>query len=299
MGGTSSEREVSLKSGENIYNALKVKNYNVSRYDFTGNLKELLSLKFDIAFNIIHGGEGEDGKLSGIFEMLHKKYIGSSKTVQAITLEKHFCQPLIASFGLNIPHYITIYKNEKYEKKLKSFMLDFKKIVIKPSSEGSSVGIMITENYDEAIKHIRNEHKKHNVILCEEYIKGIELTVGMINRGKDMQIFTPLEIHAKREFYNYEAKYTPGGTDFIIPPRIPDKFIELVKKEGNIIFKMFGIRDFARADCILFHEKLYWHDVNTVPGMTLLSDLPQMAKYHGIEFDDLVEQILLGALANE
>ena len=296
MGGTSSERDVSLRSGENVYGALKRKGHNIIKYDFKGDIRELFSLNYDIAFNIIHGGEGEDGKLSGFFEMAHKMFIGSDENTQAITLEKHFCQPLIKSFGLNIPQYITIFKGDDYKEKLKEFIKNTGKVILKPSSEGSSVGLLITDNYEKALEHVKKNLMDYNVLICEEYIKGVELTVGMIGRGNNIKIFTPLEIRAKKKFYNYEAKYTPGATDFIIPPEINPKFIERAKSEANIIFKNFNIKDFARADCILYNNKLFWHDVNTVPGMTNLSDLPQMAAYEGIDFDDLVERIVLGAM---
>lgn len=298
MGGTSSEREVSLKSGNNIYSALKRKGYNVMKHDFKGHMPELFALNYDIAFNIIHGGEGEDGKLNGFFQLMHKTYVGSDQFVQSVTMAKHFCQPLLKSLNLNIPQYIIVHENNNYKETLKDFMNRFGKIIIKPTTEGSSVGILITGKFEEAMEYMEKEMNIYTTFICEEYIKGTELTVGMINRGDKIKVFTPLEIQAKREFYNYEAKYTKGATEFIIPPRISPNMIEKVKSQGMIIFKELGIKDFARADCILFNGKLFWHDVNTVPGMTELSDLPQMAKYDGIDFDDLVEKILLGALEN-
>ncbi len=296
MGGTSREKDVSLRSGENIYQALKKKGFEAERFVFDGtNTARFLERDFDIAFSLIHGGEGEDGRLAAFFEMNGIRYVGSSPEAQSVTMAKHLCQPVIGEFGMRIPEHETFFTNSEAKERLPQFFSRFRKAVVKPSREGSSVGIRICSDEHKAVETVSELLNEYTPVVVERFVEGTEITCGIIEMNGSVKVFTLMEIRAKNEFYDYHAKYTSGMTDFVVPASIEGKSAKEIKAQAETLFRKFGLRDFARLDCILGKEGIYWHDINTVPGMTELSDLPQVAAYDGMRFPDLAEAILLNA----
>ena len=297
MGGTSPERKVSLKSGENIYNSLKRSGYNVQKFIFDGNnINELISSNPAMVFNIIHGGEGENGRMAAFLDLYKIPYIGSKTEAQVITMAKHICQPLLKHYNFTVPEFVVITKRKEINNKLNRLFKDHKKVVVKASEQGSSIGVVMCDNIEKANKNSNKIFKNYGIVIVEEYIKGQEITCGIIEENKRTISFSLMEIRAKKKFYNYEAKYVKGATEFIVPAKVNNKTTKKIKSEAEAIFSLLDLKDFARIDCILKNGTVYWHDVNTIPGMTDLSDLPQVAVYDGVSYDELVEMILKNAV---
>ena len=296
MGGASSEREVSLRSGSNIVSSLRRGGYLVNEFILKkDNWDELADLRPRIVFNIVHGTGGEDGTLTGFLDAHEIPYVGTGPGAQAITIAKHVVQPLLESRGFGIPRYRSFDAAGDFERQAAGLFTDFGSMIIKASKQGSSVGISICHDLDSVLVNGKNLIRDFGTVIVEKYIKGIEVTCGLVENATGCRSFTLMEIRANREFYHYEAKYTQGGTDFIVPAELSASSAPRIRKEAVRIFELFELRDFARVDCILNGEEILWHDINTIPGMTDLSDLPQVAEYDGVQYDELVKGILENA----
>ena len=296
MGGASLEREVSLRSASNIISSLRRSGYLVNEFILQkDNWSALADLAPRIVFNIVHGTGGEDGTLTAFLDSHGIPYVGTGPDAQAVTMAKHLVQPLLESRGFSIPPHRSFITAGDFERKAGDLFKDFGALVIKASSQGSSVGISICHDLDSVLSNGKKLIKDFGTVIVEKYIKGIEVTCGLVENAGVCRCFTLMEIRANREFYNYEAKYTSGGTDFIVPAEISPSAAQRISEEAVRIFELFDLRDFARVDCILEGEEILWHDINTIPGMTDLSDLPQVAKYDGVEYDELVRGILENA----
>uniref|UniRef100_A0A7C3N6M0 D-alanine--D-alanine ligase n=1 Tax=candidate division WOR-3 bacterium TaxID=2052148 RepID=A0A7C3N6M0_UNCW3 len=295
FGGPSIESEVSKRSAIRVCDALLRKGYDAKRIEYDEKLIENLK-SFDKVFNVMHGRPGEDGVVQGILEYLKIPYTGSGVIPSSLTINKYLTQQVVKS--LNIPVLNSLYINRKiFEKDENIVEKNFKgKVIVKPNTGGSSVGTFFTENY-KAKDLLREGFKQFNDFLVEEYVEnGLEVTVGVIEYKGKTKVLTPLQLKPKNKFYDYESKYTKGKTDFLIPPEIDMKTVELLKEKTLIIFENLNMRSFARVDYIIDQKnRIFELEVNSVPGMTDLSDLPMEAEYDGIKYDDLVEEILKSA----
>ena len=280
MGGISSEREISIKTGDAIYNALINRGYNAFKIDVTKDfLKNLYAYKIDIAYIALHGKYGEDGIIQGILEFAGIPYTGTTVMGSAICMNKVLTKRIFNSIGISTPKYWI--KREEIELP----------VVVKPVSEGSTIGISVVRDFNNLDNAIKNAKKYSDEIFFEKFINGKEITVSVLC-GKALPV---IEIRPKKGFYDFESKYTKGMTEYIIPAEIEKEIEEKVKRESEIIFKEFKCRGAIRVDYMVKDGEAYALEVNTIPGMTPTSLLPKAAKYIGLSFEDVVEEILKDA----
>ncbi|HDS09006.1 MAG TPA: D-alanine--D-alanine ligase [Firmicutes bacterium] len=300
-GGSSSEREVSLRSGQNILNALHRLGYmraEIIDSDYAG-LKKLFSKKFDLVFNILHGGSGEDGTIQGFLETLNIQFIGSSLSASVNCMNKVFCKYILQETDIPTPEFIHI----PCYAEISPDIIQAVKVnigfpcIIKPVSEGSSVGVRIIKEEAGFLDSLKKLHLQFKEVFIERFIPGPNITVGVIEKFDELISLPILELVPTNEFYDYEAKYTAGKTQFIIPARLPEEVYGLCLEIAERVFRIFKCRDFARVDMIVEKGRFpLVHDINTIPGMTDLSDLPAEAAHAGIGYDDLIEILLLNGI---
>ncbi|MGC8869574.1 MAG: D-alanine--D-alanine ligase family protein [Brevinematia bacterium] len=294
MGGLSSEREVSIRSGENVYNALVNLGFNVTKMDVDANIfKKLIKDNIDVAVIMLHGKYGEDGIIQGVLELLGIPYTGCDVLTSAIGMNKIITKELFRANGIPTAQYIRLEPQDpdkSYEEILKLGL----PVVLKPVDEGSSVGVEIIRDEDQLSGKIRNYLRRHPNSFAEKAIIGTEITIGAIGKGDDITVLPIMELRPKKEFYDYEAKYTKGMTDFIIPAEINKEQEEVVVEFTKKAFKILNCKGVVRFDAIISKDDgiPYFLEVNTIPGMTETSDIPAMAKAAGISFEEVVLKIL-------
>ncbi|MCK4667593.1 D-alanine--D-alanine ligase [Candidatus Dependentiae bacterium] len=300
-GGDSSEREVSLRSGNNIMAALNKKGYNLVQLCDTDaeGLRKIFNHEFDIIFNILHGVNGEDGTIQGFLETLNVPYTGSGILSSSVCMNKVVSKKILRESDIPTPEFLHI---NKYMDIDSGVIESIKQnlglpCVIKPTSEGSSVGVRIIKDINQLESNLIEIKNQFKDIFVEKFISGPNITVGVIEKFGEIIALPILELVPKNDFYDYEAKYTEGMTEFIIPARLPEEIYFLTTEIAMNVFKIFECSDFARIDFIVERKRLpYVHEINTLPGMTNLSDLPAEAENAGISYEDLVEQILLNGI---
>lgn len=279
-GGLSNEKEISLKSLENVEKSLINLGYDYEKFESNDiKLHEKLMNK-DLILNLIHGEYGEDGKLQGYLDIFNKKYTSSPSETGNICFDKYLFYKIFSK-KLNIPKLI---KTDKYINPPFKFPL-----ILKPRKGGSSKGTYIIHNQQEYEKYLNLNIKNFGDILIQKYVKGREFTLSIIEKSKKFIFLPLLEIKSKNEFYDYNAKYTEGKTDLIINKKIQKDYEKQIENIFITLNEVLTFRDMLRIDFILKDEKIYVLEVNTVPGLTKLSDLPISAKAYGIEFDDLIK----------
>ncbi len=302
-GGLSNEREVSLRSGKNVFKALIELGYkNVTLIDVDRNIASTLEeTKIEFAFNVLHGRYGEDGCIQGVLEFLNIPYTGCSVMASSICMDKIMTKKVLST-NKEIPLIKSENATSKEEaiKKIKN--LNFP-IIIKPSREGSSIGMSKVNQEGEILNQALDEaFRCDKEILIEEYLEGKSATVGVLERIKDekYEIFaTPiLGFKTKTEWYDYEAKYTKGLTEFILPADFDKELTEKIKKIALDAHKLAGCKGLSRVDFLVHNNIPYVLEINTNPGMTDTSDLPAQAKTMGIDYNELVDIILKTAELN-
>lgn len=284
MGGLSSEREISLKSGMAIYNELKKHNHKVIAIDINKrSLNRIIKEKIDVAILALHGKYGEDGVMQGILEFLGIPYTGSGVLGSALGMNKIISKQLFEYNKIPTPKWDVI-ENIKDIDKIK---IKFP-FVIKPSSEGSAIGVSIVNNKKEAEKGFKIASKYSKKILIEEYIKGKEISVPVL-MDKALPI---IEIIPKNQFYDYTAKYTSGMSEHRIPAALDKLTYKKAQYYAIKAHKILECRDYSRIDMIVKEKDIYVLEVNTLPGMTELSLFPESAKHYGISFYELLLMLI-------
>lgn len=299
-GGISSEREISLRSGRNCFNALCRLNYsNVELVDVkeTNDILNLKIKKIEVAFLTTHGKFGEDGAIQGILEWLRIPYTGSSIIASAICMDKWLTKQIAKSIGIFTPNAFLINKRNletiDLEEIWKSLTKKTGAVFIKPRNDGSSVNIYKVKSLNKLKETINKINFNNSDFIIEEFISGREITVSIIENNNKFIVLPVLELKPKNEFYDYEAKYTKGMTEFILPAKLNDKSQRNIENYSLNIFNEVGCTSFGRVDYILDNNNIpYILEINSLPGMTDTSDLPAQAKAAGIEYDNLVEIIL-------
>ncbi|MBI4650649.1 D-alanine--D-alanine ligase [Candidatus Desantisbacteria bacterium] len=252
--------------------------------DRTLPVKLLNEKNIKAVFIALHGQGGEDGSIQGMLEFLGIPYTGSEILASALAMNKIMAKKIFKSYGFPTPEYQVINKKNKKNKKILHYP-----IVVKPNAQGSACGVSIASNDKELNSAIFEAFKFNDEVLLEKYIPGRELTVGILG-DKALPI---IEIISKKKFYDYEAKYTPGKSKHIVPAKLS---LELTKKLQNTalaVHTALGCRDYSRVDIRMDNDNnFYILEINTLPGMTNLSLLPDAAKSAGIDFPDLVEKIV-------
>ena len=299
LGGTSGERAVSLESGKACIKALKSKSYKVSTFDpKIKNLNLIDKRKTDVIFNALHGRDGEDGVAQSYFEYLKIPYTHSGVLSSYNAMNKIISKEIFIKNKIKTPKFISIKKNNfkinKISKIIKKNNINFP-IVSKPTNEGSSLGVKVCKNIKNLIKSVSQQLKNYNELIIEEYIGGQEVQVAVIN-GRPLGA---IELIPKRLFYDYKAKYTKKAkTEHVMPARLSKKKYSEVLKIAKKTHQALKCRGVTRSDFKFYNNKFYLLEINTQPGMTSLSLVPEIASYRSLSFENLVEKILLDASIN-
>jgi D-alanine-D-alanine ligase len=296
-GWISREREVSLRSGKKIYSALLRKGYDVTLIDPKMEGWEPV-LRGDIVFIALHGKPGEDGTIQGFLETFNVPYTGSGVLASSLAMNKLISKKMFIFSGIPTPDYLSMDDFESIDDFIsKSMEYIGLPAVVKPVSEGSSIGVSIVKDADSLAPVVKDTVNKFDRVFIEKYIEGREITIGIIELDGKPVALPILELVPRNKFYDYEAKYTAGFTEFIIPARMDKEKYTLAQELALKAHKALGCTGFSRVDLITdSNDNPYVLEVNTIPGMTELSDLPAMAKAYGIDYDDLVEIMLQSAL---
>ncbi len=289
-GGISREREISIKSGRRVHEALLKKGYESVLVDVREDfLKDVWKLRdFDVIFVMLHGSFGEDGRIQGVLDYLGVPYTGSGVQASSICFDKLRSYQILSG-EITIPNYVVI------EKPTSHSPFGFP-CFIKPRMEGSSIGAHICHNEEELLEFSRKELSVYRELLLMEYVMGREVTVSIVEIDGVPKALPILEIVPRKEFYDYEAKYTPGMTDLVVPAPLNEEEEKEIVESALKAYKILGCKSFARIDGILKEGNFYFLEANSIPGMTETSDLPASAKAAGYELEDIVEIILKTSL---
>lgn len=293
LGGLSVEREVSLRTGAAVAGALRSRGYQVSEIDVGKDLAAQLSeKKIEVAFIALHGRYGEDGCVQGLLESMFIPYTGSGVLASAVGMEKVFSKQIFVANGIPTPAYRAFSTAEEALAAASSLPFGFP-CVVKPSREGSSVGVHLCRNLEEYYKAVKDSAQYAGSLLVEQYIKGREVQGAVL----DDQALGVIEIVPAHEFYDYEAKYGAGsGTRYLFPAPLPEAQYNHVAQVCLAAHKAIGCAGATRSDLIATESgEVFLLEVNTLPGMTATSLLPKIAAGRGIEFSELCERLLLGA----
>ncbi len=297
-GGKSAEREISLKSGEQVYRALDKSKYDIRRYDPASDLPALArdAADIDAALIILHGRLGEDGTIQGMLDLLGIPYQGSGVLGSALAMNKILSKQLYVDAGLQTPPYLVADRSDPPAPTAVIGALGLP-VVIKPEHEGSSIGLTIVKDESKLAGAFDTAWKFDRRCLVEKYVQGIEITAGVL--GNDELLPLPLiEICPGEayEFFDYEAKYTPGATSEICPARISPEITAKAQDMALRAHRALHCRGYSRTDFILSGEELYILETNTIPGMTATSLFPQAASVAGIGFGELLDRLIALAL---
>ena len=288
MGGLSPEREVSLTSGQEIFNAIERKGLNAEMIDVDHKIGATLADRnIDLACIALHGTWGEDGTIQGILEYLKIPYTGSGVLGSAIAYNKVVSKEIFMERDIPTASYQVVTLEDRDQVKR---TLDLP-VVVKPADQGSSIGVSIVRTESEWETALDQAFEVSEEILIEQFVEGKLLAIGM-NGALPMPI---VEIVPKSGFYDYEAKYTEGKTDYVCPAQLTAEEAQQCRDASVRTFKALKGRGFPRVDVILHKGTPYVLEMNTIPGMTPTSLLPMAARQSGLEFDDLVIEILKNA----
>ena len=289
MGGYSSERPISLKSGTAVFEAFKQSGCHVSALDIIvkdeNEIAQFIDqAKIDVAFIALHGRLGEDGIIQAILGHLKIPYTGSGVKASQLALNKSLAQWIFKQNNLLVPKHIILSQDNKFSLESVMNQLGELPIVVKPTSEGSSIGVTVVRTPQQFPEALDAAFQYGPEVLIEQYIKGRELTVGILGDS-----FLPvIEIRPKNSFFDFKAKYQTGMTEYIIPAEIPDKVAKHVGQTALKAHQVLGCRDFSRVDMMLDeYGHSYILEINTIPGFTSTSLLPKAAKQAGLEFAQL------------
>ncbi len=298
-GGKSSEREVSLKSAAQVYQALDQSKYDIKRYDPLTDLEKLVheAAALDAALIIMHGRGGEDGSMQGLLDLLEIPYQGSGVLASALAMNKELSKAIYQQAGLKVPRALIFNRNEAATPEAIEECLGLP-AVIKPVNEGSSIGISMARSVEDLETGLAAAFALDSRVLVEEFISGVEVTGGVLGNA-DLQALPLVEIvpTSKYDFFDYEAKYQPGATQEICPARLDDELTRRAQQCALTAHKALGCRGYSRTDMMIRGKDIFVLETNTIPGMTATSLFPQGAKAAGIEFPALLDTLI--SLARE
>lgn len=299
-GGWSSEREVSLKSGSAVFNALDRNKYDVTMYDPRDDLDALFHEreKIDMAIILLHGQYGEDGRIQGLLDIYGVPFAGSGVLASALALNKRISKDQYRAAGLKVAKDIVIEKDDAYSVN-EIMQIIGSKVVVKPVSEGSSMGISICDGEQEIKKGISNGFHFDREVMVEEYIEGKEITCGILGCDK-LETLPLIEIvpNEKYDFFDYEAKYTKGATDEICPAKVSEEIAEKAREYARAAHLALGCFLWSRTDMIVKGDTIYVLETNTIPGMTENSLFPLAAREAGMSLTSLGDRMIELSLKN-
>jgi len=306
-GGDSGEYEISIKSARVVNKHLdknkylgyliEIKGVNwyyadnngekhlIDKNDFSLNLNGE-SIKFDGIFNSIHGTPGEDGKIQGYLDMLNIPYTSCGVDSSALSFNKHLCNKFISSYGIDVANSLMFQKGETIDEETIVSSLGLP-VFVKPARSGSSVGISKVHKKEDIHGAIQKAFNEDDQILIEEFVEGREIACGLINKGDELIVFPLTEIMTTKDFFDYEAKYSKGMANEITPADVDADVEQDIKTLSAFLFKQMGCKGFVRFDYILSEKGLYFLEINSIPGITEESLLPQMANAFGMNITEL------------
>jgi D-alanine-D-alanine ligase len=306
MGGLSAERDISMRSGLAIYQSLEELGYNAALIDVGKDIVNLLKKeKVKLAFLALHGGTGENGAMQGLLDVLGIPFTGSGILASALAMDKEASKKMFSYHELPVAPFMVVRKVKGKKKDIKTegaldntgaytfpaypkpdFELPW---VVKPTAEGSSIGVSIVKDEDSLNSCLEKTFSLGQRLIIEKFIKGKELHIGMLGD----KVLGGVEVRPSLEFYNYEAKYTSGMTEYIMPPGIDDSVYENAKNMALKAHLALGCSGATRVDFMVDeNNRPYILEVNTLPGMTTTSLLPKIAQSAGLTFNDLIEEMI-------
>ena len=311
-GGDSSEFVVSVNSSENVYNAISAAGYTawkvqikgldwevyenghattaIDKSDFSF-MKDGEKIKFDFAYITIHGTPGEDGKLQGYFELVKVPYSTCSVYSSALTFNKYFCSNYLRAFGVTMAKSVRLFKGDQINVNQIIEKLGLP-VFVKPNAGGSSFGVTKVKEKAQLQEALELAMTESDDILVEEFIDGKEFTCGLVKIGREKIIFPVTEVIPKNEFFDYEAKYVAGKTDEITPARISPELTQTVQQLSSRIYDLCDCSGIVRIDYILKNGEFYFLEVNTTPGMTATSFVPQQIAAMNRKLSDVLGMII-------
>ncbi len=321
MGGTSAEREVSLSTGRQILNALDPDRYTVYALDTASGQKflppgvtrplgllhaagsgaEITALpqlpqaapseRPDVVFIALHGRGGEDGTVQGMLEVLGLPYTGSGVLASALAMDKAMSKRVLTGVGVLMPQDVTLRRGAMPAAGDVPLPC-----IVKPNAQGSTIGMAVVRDWAEMDAAVALAFRHDDTVLVEQFVAGTEITVPILGNG-DLEILPIVEIVPRGGFYDYEAKYTAGATDEIVPARIPDDVAAGAGRIARLCHRILGCRGMSRTDMIVTPEgEIYTLEINTIPGMTPTSLLPRSAEAAGYRFPQLLDRLISLAL---
>ncbi|MEY2944270.1 MAG: hypothetical protein RLY97_2284 [Pseudomonadota bacterium] len=300
MGGWSSERPVSLMSGEGVAKALEARGHRVTRVDMGRDVAlRLAEAAPDVVFNALHGCPGEDGSVQGMMDLMGLCYTHSGMATSVIAIDKELTKQALVPHGIPMPGGRIVDSEELFVRDPLT-----RPYVLKPVNEGSSVGVAIVtddSNFGQPIaRDAKGPWQEFDRLLAEPFIRGLELTTAVIGSGDAARAMLVTELKPKSGFYDFDAKYTDGLTEHICPADIPDDITAACKEIALAAHRLLGCRGCSRSDFRWDDQRgvdgLFLLEVNTQPGMTPLSLVPEQARYLGMDYGDLVEAIIADAI---
>ena len=299
MGGMSREREISLKSGRKCLEALNSLGYDTTAIDVGRDIVAVLAgERIDVAFIALHGRFGEDGAVQGLLELLGIPYTGSGVMASALAMNKVRSKQLVAYHGIPTPAFAEFDCRQDLEAACEagSERLIFP-VMVKPCEEGSSLGVSKVSTPGRLYETVAAVCRDYDTVLAERFVEGEEITVGLLETAAGLQVLPVLQLVPGTGFYDFEAKYQEGMTEFIIPADISPEVAVRSQELARRIHVILGCRGFSRVDFMVDGEGVpQFTELNTLPGMTDTSDLPAQAQAAGISYEELVEIMLQSAL---
>lgn len=311
-GGVSSERVISIKTAKQLSEALdknlfqafladigknswdiliEDKKYPIDKNDFSAII-EGEKIKFDYALIAIHGTLGEDGLLQAYFNMIGIPYSGCDVLTSAVCFNKNFCKQYLKPYNITMAKSVMIKADQDYDEKQ---IIDYLglPVFVKPNTAGSSFGISKVKNIVDLNKAIKNAFTEDSFVMIESFIDGIEVSCGVFKSSKKQYVFPLTEIDTKNEFFDYEAKYTPGVTDEITPARISDEITSKVQEIASEVYDILNCKGLVRIDFIITNNTPHLLEVNTVPGMSAESIVPQQIRAAGHTVSQILTEMIL------
>ena len=289
MGSDSPEREISMTPGKAVEKALLKMSYDVECIECSDDLGSTIPKlsNYELVFNALHGGIGENGTVQGLLECLKISYTGSGVFASSVCMNKHFSKTIVSQMGYKTPDWILLKKGIQIP------LIDYFPVIVKPNSQGSTIGLTLVENRVDLEKAFRYAFEYDDEVLLETFISGRELTVSVVGN----EILPIVEIIPSNRLYDYECKYSPGMSHYICAPELPDNLSEEIKETGENIYNQIGCTNYGRIDFRLNEDNIPWFlEVNTLPGMTDTSLLPMAAHEFGWSFEFLIETIMNKAM---
>ncbi|HPE55731.1 MAG TPA: D-alanine--D-alanine ligase [Bacteroidales bacterium] len=317
-GGDSGEYGISVQSGEVVKKYLAGDQYNVypilikgtdwlytcpheNTYEIDKNDFSLPMIAerihFDFVFIAIHGTPGEDGKLQGYLDMMGIPYSTCDHVVSALTFNKHLCKLAVQSLGIKLAHSVFSTKNDHITASdiLQKLKLP---LFVKPNNGGSSVGMSKVNKAEELEAALNRAFEEDDEILVEEFIKGREITCGVLKHKGEIITLPVTEIISKKEFFDFEAKYDPKLAEEIVPAQIPENIFKHCQETSSQLYQQLNCKGIVRFDYIYNDDGMFFLEVNTVPGMTEASIVPKMARAHGLTLDQLFGMVVEEVMGN-